>query len=476
MLILLFACGGKKDEPKPAPSADIAAVVAKSTTVLDEAKLILTAKKKREPTAWVALAWAQHVAKQDAEALQSLGFAVEAARADPNDGPIVLVQVAELYWVMHDVHASTTLGEGIEALRKASFHEDKIATTLSPVVALDWEEALDRVVKLGLEDDKLGHIISRAAVTTDANNGHAWRSIENVVFALPAHQRSIATLALAQRSRLAGHPTPKVIAYAQDLANDKAPELADAAMEVALVDPKEAVKHIPAIEKMAHSQEAAQRAFTFGLLAELQAMAGNTAASEAFEKKAMQAAEKASDDELDESVWATLAIARAKRKNVAGALALVREHLKGEAIGVVAYVLVEQGERDVAQKIIEELKGEEQFTAIADIVEYEAGRGDLEQAKTRVLAAPQWKGERPGIDHVMRGYALEGDIKAVRELGAQDKGGLKSIQLDAFTDLAARMLARQGKCDEAVAATKDVVVMRGECLAVIARYCPNSKL
>jgi hypothetical protein len=50
------------------------------------------------------------------------------------------------------------------------------------------------------------------------------------------------------------------------------------------------------------------------------------------------------------------------------------------------------------------------------------------------------------------------------------------VQLDAFTDLAARMLARQNKCDEAVAAMKDVVLNRAECLAVVARYCPNSKL
>jgi hypothetical protein len=42
-------------------------------------------------------------------------------------------------------------------------------------------------------------------------------------------------------------------------------------------------------------------------------------------------------------------------------------------------------------------------------------------------------------------------------------------------DLTARTLARQGKCDDAIGAAKDVP-NRGECLAVIARYCPNSKL
>jgi hypothetical protein len=36
------------------------------------------------------------------------------------------------------------------------------------------------------------------------------------------------------------------------------------------------------------------------------------------------------------------------------------------------------------------------------------------------------------------------------------------------------MLARQGKCDEAVTASKDV--KRSKHLAELARYCPNSKL
>jgi hypothetical protein len=475
LLVLLCACGGKKDDNKPA--GEVAATVKKPATPLAEAKQLLAAQRKRNPEEWVALAHAQAVAK-DPAAKQTLDDALSAAGSDQLDGPAALVLATDVLILLGDTtNTQKLLDEGIAGLKAHNFPEDKLATLLSPVHDIQNPEALKRLAHAGIVEAKK----TDAVIARMRPSGPAWDAVVEAVAALDPHERGSAYIALARRSRRAGAPAPQLANRGVGYMMDGSDEWIEQARELALSNDATAAKALVAkAEKDARSQEAARRAQTYADLAELAMILGDAKGSEAYEKKALQAAEVAHDDleeddgfggKAGDALWSALAVARARRKDLPGAVALVTDHLKGEAIGEVAYLLVEQGDRDAAPRFIELTKGEEQFDLIADIVELEAERGELEQAKQRMLAAPLHEGERPGIDHVLRQYALAGDVKAVRELVGQ--GAFRNMQLDAFTDLAARMLARQNKCDEAIAAMKDVVLNRAECLAVVARYCPT---
>lgn len=197
-------------------------------------------------------------------------------------------------------------------------------------------------------------------------------------------------------------------------------------------------------------------------------MLGDVPASKAFEAQALAAKQ----DEV--AMWSALALAHVHRSDIDGAVALARAH--PESAGEIAYALVEGTQLTATKLVLEEMSGQNRAEETARIIELEVRLGRLDAARTRALTAPKFRNETPGIDHLYRAYALTGNVPAIRELAAQDTGALKRISEDAFVRLAARVLAHQRHCEDAIATAKQVALNSAEVFAVIARYCPNTKL
>lgn len=460
LIAMLAACGDKKSE---APAANVGAVVKRDETPLEEAKRLLTTVPKREPKAWVALAHAQAV-KQLPEAKATLDAALASARADDGDtGTIALAHAVEVASLLGRPDAAAILDEVVARIGK---ERDVLAILFAPSERLTFPTVIDRLAPLATDHGVLD------AVLQDTSPEQL-PALVKAVHAMFEEKRTEPLTILARQARRMGKPDKSLIDEAAKLAQkDMFQDEVEVATEAAKYGDAELAKKLVAgVPKIAHSQEAAERAGTFSSLAWIYTLAGDKAAAEGAEKKALQAAE-AGHEEIDDGVYMELAAARAKRGNFDGALALIKEHIKDkEAEGDVAYLLADAGDLDGAKRILESITSDWRFPATADIVE-ELARRDPEAAKALVLAAPQQKAMSPGIEHVMRAYALRGDVQAVRELGTRDRMGTKQGQLDVFTALAARSLAAKGDCPAAIAASKDVAVNRGEHLAVIARFCP----
>ena len=486
VLALLLACGNehqKQATPPPDPPPRQPPVVVDAappkhvpTTPLEEARDTIMSKKRRDPTAFVALAHAQVAAKQLDAAKQTLADGLEAARAEKtSEGAKALAMGVDVFATLGDADAAAKLvDETIVRVKKESFNDDLIATLLSPVIGLEHAPLIERLAGLVKRYDKIGERVAPGSPGWNAVVAHAGVSglLQLATHARHAGEQQIASALLVQALPLAMKDPVQhagtVLAIELVLAGDKLN-----AKKVLALDAARAAKHEPAL-----------RAVSYADLAAAHALLGDKTASATFEKKALAAAARAKqaleeNDELDEgqvgdTVWMQLAIARALRDDIDGAFT----HTSGRRIaGDVAWWLVQFGKLEAADRMLAVVDGDEALHAnVEAIVAWLARRGDLEAAAKRALEAKPYRGSIPGIEHVMRAYALRGDLAKVEELGKRDRGGLKNIQLDAFTDLAARMLARQGKCDEAVAATKRVAVNRGEAMAVVARYCPDSKL
>jgi hypothetical protein len=192
LLVLLCACGGKKDDNKPA-AGEVAATVKKPATPLAEAKQLLAAQRKRNPEEWVALAHAQAVAK-DPAAKQTLDDALSAARSDQLDGPAALVLATDVLILLGDTtNTQKLLDEGIAGLKAHNFPEDKLATLLSPVHDIQNPEALKRLARAGVVEVKK----TDALVARMRPSGPAWDEVleggrgkgkRNVVFHELAHK------------------------------------------------------------------------------------------------------------------------------------------------------------------------------------------------------------------------------------------------------------------------------------------------
>ena len=433
VFLLLVACGDKREAPAPTTSLPTTPA---ATTPLSEATQLLGVGK-RDATAWVALAHAQVTAKRP-EARSTLEQALAAARADTTrQGAEALVFAVEVLDALGDGEgAAKLLDEATERIAKDTDRPASLRLLLSPASNLG-QRTRERLVLLANEDK------------------------------LPV----VVIVERAQEARRGGKPDLAIVEEAAKVATDSDEKIL-VALEAAFSGaPALAKKLVEGVPKLAHSQEAAQRAETFALLAAIHALANDKAASLAFEKKSLQAADKDSEEIENDDIWVFLGLGRAKRGDVDGAIELVKERIKDKyAASHLAHDLAEAGELDAAKKILGAIDGEARFRATADLVELLAIT-NLGAAQELVVAGPMWKMKLPGIEHVLRTYALRGDLAAVRALGEQSPP-----QVGPFVDLAARTLARQGKCTDAIAAAKAVTANRGECLAVIARHCPDSKL
>ena len=479
VLALLIACGSEKQKqvtPPPDPPPRQPPVVVDAappkhipTTPLEEARDIITSKKRRDPTAFVALAHAQAAAKQLDAAKQTLADGLEAARAEKtSEGAKALAMGVEVYVALGDTDAAAKLvDETVERVKKEAFNDDLIATLLTPVFDLQHATLIERLAALVEKFDKVGERVMPGSPGWNAivkNQTKPEALVQLVTYARYWNKQDIAS---------------ELVKRVPPTADNASTALA---RELGLAGDKVGAKNVLAlVAKSAAKEEPTDRATSYADLAEAYALLGDKTGSMSFEKKALADAAKTTG-ELDEddvyggkvgdALWQSIVVARALRGDVDGAVALATEK---KGAGDVGWWLAQYGKLEAADRLLSLDKGESLHDSVEAIVGWLARHGDLEEAAKRALATSH-KGSLAGIEHVMRAYALRGDLAKVDELGKRDKGGLQNIQLDAFTDLAGRTLARQGKCDEAVAAVKRVAVNRGEAMAAVARYCPDSKL
>lgn len=462
LLVLLVACSKKKEEPRVPPPEPIPAPV----TPLERAQRQLTPELKPSPSALVALAFAQVVAKQPVPANATLKRALAVARSDDSRGGAeALVEAVEVMLALSDsTGAAKLLDEAMARLERTGASDQLPAILLAPN-RIQEPSVIDRLATL---------VAARVPTSTDLIevSSPAWYA---VVAKVQEGPKDVRAWTLARLAAIARHAGKTVVAVqlareAAKLALETPSAWAiDIARELALggdaATAKDIVAPVPArLAKL----EPVERAIALAKLARVHARLGDARASESFEAKAI--AEK--QDEA--GVWSSLAVAHALREDLDGAVAMIRVHR--ESAGEVAYALVEAGMLHAAQLVLDEMGGQNRDEAIAKIVHLEVQMGHLEAARTRSLAAPKFGKESPGLDDVFRGYALTGDIAALRSLAAQNTGALKDITKDTYVALAARVLARQRQCDDAIAAAKEVALHSAELFAVIARYCPHTRL
>jgi hypothetical protein len=460
VVVLLLACSEKKQEPKVVPPEP----VPPPTTPLERAQRQLGPETKPSPSALVALAYAQVVAKQPALANKTLASALAAARADQNtSGSVALVEAVEVMLALGDrAGAATLLDEAMARLGRSLEADELPAMLLAP----------DRI-QAPLVIDRLAEPAARALKKLDVIeiSSPAWYAILASARKQPGDVRAPTLARLASVARRAGKTV-----VALDLAREAAtialetpsPWALDIARELAFGPSSATKKIITPVPARLAKRDPADRAIDLAKLAEIHAHLGDKSASKAFEAKAL--AEK--QDEA--AMWSALAIARAYRDDIDGAVAMTRAH--PESAGAVAYALVEANRPVPAQRVIDEMSGQNRAEETARIVELEVRLGRVDAARARALHAPKFQDETPGLDHVLRSYARAGNVPAIRELAAQDTDPQKRITEDVFIRLAARVLASQRRCDDAIAAAKQIALNSAEVFAVIARYCPNTKL
>ncbi len=462
LIVLLLACSKKKEEPPPPPPEPIAA----PTTPLERAQRQMTPDLKPSPSALVALAFAQVVAKQPEPANATLKVALAAARKDDSSGGAeALVEAVEVMIALGDrAGAAKLLDDAMARLERSGIGDQLPAILLAPN-RIQEPSVVDRLATL---------VAARVPSKIDEIevSSPAWYAIVAKVQEGP---KDVRPWTLARLAALARHAGKTVVAV--DLAREAArlaletpsPWAIDIARELALGGDAATAKAIAApVPARLVKLEPVDRALGLAKLAELHARLGDTSASAAFEAGAVAE----SQDEAE--IWASLAMAHAFRKDLDGAVAMIRVHR--ESAGQVAYALVEAGMLHAAQLVLEEMAGQNRDEATQSIVHLEVQMGRLDAAGSRSLAAPKFGGESPGLGDVFRGYALTGNIQALRALAAQNTGAYKDITKDTYVALAARVLALQRKCDDAIAAAKEVALHSAELFAVIARYCPHAKL
>lgn len=462
LVVLLVACSKKKEAPPPPPPEPVAA----PATPLERAQRQMTPDLKPSPSALVALAFAQVVAKQPEPAKATLKVALAAARKDDtSSGAEALVEAVEVMLALGDRGGAAKLLDEAMARLERSGSGDQLPAILLAPNRIQEPSVVDRLATL---------VAARVPSKIDEIevSSPAWYAIVAKVQEGP---KDVRPWTLARLAAIARHAGKTVVAV--DLAREAA-RLAletpstwaiDIARELALGGDSEKAKSIAApVPARLTKLEPVDRAIALAKLARLHARLGDAPTSESFEAKAV--AEK--QDEAE--VWSSLAVAHVFRKDLDGAIAMIRVHR--ESAGEVAYALVEAGMLHAAQLVLDEMAGQNRDEAIQSIVHLEVQMGRLDAASARSLAGPKFGGESPGLGDVFRGYALTGNLPALRALAAQNTGAYKDITKDTYVALAVRVLALQRRCDDAIAAAKEVALNSAELFAVIARYCPNAKL
>jgi len=461
LLMLLLACSEKKQEPLPAPPEP----VPPPTTPLERARRQLAPELKPGPSALVALAFAQVVAKQPEPAKATLERALAAARADQTTGgAVALVEAVEVVLALGDNAGATKLLDEAMLRMRRSIQGDELPATLLGPYRIEAPLVIDRLAEPAAHNLKKLDLIEISSP--------AWYAVVGSARKSPPDVRGPTLVRLATQARRAGKPV-----VATDLAREAAELVIEApsawafdiARELALGGSVKTTKQVLALgPPLLAKREPRDRAVDLAKLAEVYALLGDAGASKSFENQALAAKQD------EPALWSALALAHAERSDPDGAVALARAH--PESAGEIAYALVEANQLGAAKRVLDEMGGQNLAEELDRIVALEVRMGHIDSARARALAAPKFQDATPGLDNVYRAYALTGDVPAIRELAAQDTGAKKRLSEDAFVRLAARVLAGQRRCEDAIAAAKQIALNSAEVFAVIARYCPHATL
>jgi len=492
LLLVAVACKGKQQDPTPAPStSDAKAVTAPSapsdvpvtpaTTPLEEAVQLASAHKHTQPQVWVAIARAQAVAKQTDAAKATLAKGLEAARKESDySGQEALVHGVEVYLALGDqAAAAALLDEAVVAIQKESLNRQVLLRELlAPDALLVHVPLIERLVAIAVTGNQFGAIVTGMGIGSPA-----WEIMLKQVRVLPdVHERVGRLETVVQYARQSGEVdlAKKLAKEAAHLVAKKPTDFAVEALakELAalgeIATAKRLVAHLPGEAAKAAKADPTDGAASiiYAELCELQARFGDAKASQALETK-MAPAVKAAKEHLDEDdvlggkisdlAVVPIVVARVLRGQKDKAVNLAKRMLRGDAIGEAAWVLVDAGEPDAAGEILAPLQGDALDEAVFDIVELQARRTDLSPARQTVEAT------KSGAQPLLRRYAYRGDVKSIEALSTS-----QSFKDVGFA-IVARVFALSGKCEEALTAAKQADD-RAETMAVIATYCPSSKL
>ena len=172
--------------------------------------------------------------------------------------------------------------------------------------------------------------------------------------------------------------------------------------------------------------------------AELEAVLGDAAASQAWEAKlpALASLEDHLDNHTAERLEGMLGMALAVRGATAEAIPHFHD-TADDAAGIAAF-LVEAGRREAAIRAAAEMPGAKHATAIAAIIRIDLMAGARDLARPREIAAGS------GLELVLLADARAGDVAAVTGTLAQDRSPTAAVTRLVVRMQLARALAKRG--------------------------------
>lgn len=454
LVMVVLGCGKGNEDTAPAP---VVAEEAPKTPLAFAERELGSGKESPPASALVALAYAQVVANQPAAARTTLARALGIARADPKSST-ALVEAAEVTLALGDRGGAAKLVD--EALARLPKDEpaDEWAAGLLAARGITAKLVIERLVEVALQTRV------PARMTDVEGKSLAWNLVAAKIRTLPEARRAgdlVALVQIARRNNVDGGSELLEAAVAA-VDPEARPDVAiTVARELAFLGDPAPVRALAARVRTTDRVRLAE-------LAAVWALAGDSRASLQFEAKATAAKEEVPE------IWLPLAIARAHRNDIDGAVAIAREHPRS-AQDIVA-ALYETQARQTWYRIVATLFGRSRHDAIARIVEIEAARGGVWLDEARARALGESAEDPPGIDHVLRAYARAGDVVAVRLLATHAPGTHATAVAGVYVGIAAAELARNKRCDEAISTAPLTASNRAQLYAVIARYCPDTKL
>lgn len=482
VVIAVVACSKTQDAPedktaKPRPmpvlvdAAPIDAARPPATTPLEEAARLVELLPDPRAELLALLARAQAVAKQDG-AKATLERALTRARKEGT------AEDDATHAVAYAIDAAAALGDDAQAKALQDELVTRLAgatgaSLLSPPLTVEHAPTIERLAARVAAQKEL----AVPAVEHVVVGSPAWDAIVAAVRALPPAERLPKLVVLASRA-VESDPArgaPLVVEAAKDAA--KTPDFARMLARLAIL-----TGDLPLAKKLlavpVAKQPSLAAAEAHADLAEMFAVLGDKRRSLANEKLAIAAAKKvdpalygsdAFDNPSGEATWTAIGIGRALRDGAEAGIAYAKQ--AGVDPGAIALGLVIDG-KPLDTALAENLRGD----ALVGVVRVLARRGALADAETRMLASPLVEDEMPGIAHVLREYGLRADAAALEALAPKLKGGFVTARLTGGYSLAAQTLAKRHECAQAIATLKRIDGSVPDAYAIVAYYCPGSKL
>lgn len=435
-LIALAACGSSADAPKPPPPA------APKLAMLVEAARLATTDGER-----LALARAYLARGDAAQARATLAL----VRADP------LAFATEM--AVLDVR--TQLGDAVTdaldaAARRFSTGVEPAREQLERAFAeVESTSALAAVASVLVKSPGFADLVETSAERSElAPKTARWRAVVDAVGKDSAGLLAVAKLARRMRATVlaselvhlaAETGTTAELAEELELQHDHG-----LALEIA--------KRIPTrtlTTDLERTTDYFERAI-------LEATLGNRTAAERWEARALALVPRPKPGVSYDDVTST---ARAMVEAATGHIRDVRLTLGGmphEALPPIVFALADHGWRDAAEEVA--LVSGANFAPTIDVlVRLDVVSGDLERAESLAI---KW---RASLQPVLLAHARAGDLDKLTEVLARDRSPIAEVTRLVAMQRVAEALAKQGKCERAVAVATELKT--ATTFALVARYC-----